>query len=221
MASTRPDTSRARATLRRSCASRSVSRSSDALSRETLTLPGARTFKSTDDLLASWGPLVAGKTGHTQRAGWSQAAAARRGDTIVYGSVLGSGSRTTRNDALRSLLTYGLAQYRSVRVIDRSRVYATSSTPYGRPDVELVAPRSVVSSIRVGRSLIERVVAPTALALPIAKGDHLGRVEVYDGNRLMASSNLVAAESVPDAGLWAKAQWYATETVRNLWGMVT
>jgi hypothetical protein len=44
---------------------------------------------------------------------------------------------------------------------------------------------------------------------------------VYDGNRLVASSNLVAAESVPDAGLWAKAQWYATETVRNLWGMVT
>jgi D-alanyl-D-alanine carboxypeptidase len=78
-----------------------------------------------------------------------------------------------------------------------------------------------VSSIRVGRSLLERVVAPTAIALPIAKGDHLGRVEVYDGNRLVASSNLVAAEAVPDAGLWAKAQWYATETVRNLWGMVT
>ena len=57
--------------------------------------------------------------------------------------------------------------------------------------------------------------------LPIVKGDRLGRVEVYDGNRLVASSNLVAAESVPDAGLWAKAQWYATETVRNLWGMVT
>ena len=115
--------------------------------------------------------------------------------------MLGSDSRSTRNEALRSLLTYGLDQYRSVQVIDRSRVYATATTPYGRPDVELVA--------------------PAALALPVAKGDHLGRVEVYDGNRLVASSNLVAAESVPDAGLWAKAQWYATETVRNLWGMVT
>jgi serine-type D-Ala-D-Ala carboxypeptidase (penicillin-binding protein 5/6) len=193
----------------------------EALSRETLSLPGGRTFTTTDDLLASWGPLVAGKTGHTQGAGWSQTAAARRGDTTVYGTVLGSDSRTTRNDALRSLLTYGLEQYRSVRVIDRSRVYASASTPYGRQNVELVAPRSVVSSIRAGRSLVERVVAPTALALPIAKGDHLGRVEVYDGTRLVASSNLVAAESVPDAGLWAKAQWYATETVRNLWGMVT
>jgi D-alanyl-D-alanine carboxypeptidase (penicillin-binding protein 5/6) len=193
----------------------------EALSRETLSLPGGRTFTTTDDLLASWGPFVAGKTGHTRAAGWSQAAAAQRGDTTVYGTVLGSGSRSSRNDALRALLTYGLDQYRSVQVIDSSRIYATATTAYDRPDVDLVAPRSVASSIRVGRSLVERVVAPTALALPIAKGDRLGRVEVYDGNRLVASSNLVAAESVPDAGLWAKAQWYATETVRNLWGMVT
>src|SRR6187200_1273990 len=33
----------------------------EALSRETLSLPGGRTFTTTDDLLASWGPLVAGK----------------------------------------------------------------------------------------------------------------------------------------------------------------
>jgi D-alanyl-D-alanine carboxypeptidase (penicillin-binding protein 5/6) len=193
----------------------------EALSRETVSLPGGRTFTTTDDLLASWGPLVAGKTGHTQAAGWSQAAAAQRGDTTVYGSVLGSDSRSSRNDALRALLTYGLDQYRSVQVIDSSRIYATATSAYGQPDVDLVAARGVTSSIRVGRSLVERVVASTAVALPIAKGDRLGRVEVYDGNRLVASSNLVAAEAVPDAGLWAKAQWYATETVRNLWGMVT
>lgn len=116
---------------------------------------------------------------------------------------------------------YGLDQYRAVRVIDPARVYATVTTAYGQADVQLVAPRGVASSIRVGRALVERVVAPTALALPIAKGEHLGSLEVYEGNRLVASSNLVAAESVADAGLWAKAQWYATQTVRNLWEMVT
>jgi serine-type D-Ala-D-Ala carboxypeptidase (penicillin-binding protein 5/6) len=192
-----------------------------ALSRETVSLPGGRTFTTTDDLLGSWAPLVAGKTGHTRAAGWSQAAAARRGDTTVYGTVLGSTSRGTRNEALRELLTYGLDQYRAVQVIDRARVYATATTAYDQADVELVPERGAAGSIRVGRPLVERVVAPTALALPIAKGEHLGRVEVYDGNRLVASSNLVAAESVADAGLWAKAQWYATQTVSNLWEMVT
>ena len=192
-----------------------------ALSQESLSLPGGRTFATTDDLLVGWAPLVGGKTGHTRGAGWSQAAAARRGTTTVYGTVLGSASRGTRNEALRSLLTYGLDQYRAVEVIGPARVYATATTGYGQPAVELVASRTTTASIRVGRPLVERVVAPTALTLPVAKGQRLGRVEVYDGNRLVGSSNLVAARTVPDAGLWDKAQWYATQTIRNLWGIVT
>ena len=51
----------------------------DALSRPSVSLPGGRTFESTDDLLVSWPPLVGGKTGHTHAAGWSQTAAAQRG----------------------------------------------------------------------------------------------------------------------------------------------
>ena len=55
----------------------------------------------------------------------------------------------------------------------------------------------------------------------MAKGQRLGRVEVYEGNRLVASSSLVAAEAVADAGVLAKAKWYATRTARNLWEMLT
>jgi D-alanyl-D-alanine carboxypeptidase (penicillin-binding protein 5/6) len=193
----------------------------DALSRSSVSLPGGRTFPTTDDLLTSWKPLVGGKTGHTRAAGWSQAGGAEKAGVTVYGTVLGSESRSARNEALRELLAFGLDQYRRVQVIDNGRSYATAVTPYGQPAVELVAPKPIVGTIRSGRPLVERVVAPTALALPIAKGDRLGRVEVYEGNRLVASSNLVAAEGVADAGLWAKAKWYATQTVRNLWEIVT
>src|SRR5262245_1875745 len=193
----------------------------DALSRSSVTLPGGRTFESTDDLLSSWAPLVAGKTGHTHDAGWSQAAAAARGDTTVYGAVLGSDSRSTRNDALRALLMYGLDQYRVVRVVDPARVYATAETGYGQPDVELVAPRGISRSIHAGRPLVERVVAPTALTLPVAKGAQLGRVEVYDGNRPVAASRRAAGDEAPDAGRAAKAKWYVTQTASNFWGLVS
>ena len=193
----------------------------DALSRSSVSLPGGRTFASTDDLLVSWPPLVGGKTGHTRAAGWSQTAAAQRGGATVYGAVLGSDTRSSRNDALEQLLTYGLDQYRSVQVIDDARVYATAETGYGRPDVELVAPRSLARSILVGRPLVERVVAPAAVALPVAEGERLGRVEILEGSRLVASSALVAAAAVPDAGVWAKAKWHATQTARNLWEMLT
>jgi D-alanyl-D-alanine carboxypeptidase (penicillin-binding protein 5/6) len=193
----------------------------DALSRSSVSLPGGRTFESTDDLLVSWPPLVAGKTGHTRAAGWSQTAAAQRAGATVYGAVMGSDTRSSRNAALEELLTYGLDQYRSVQVIDRARVYTSAETGYGQPDVELVAPRSLVRSIRIGRPLVERVVAPRMVALPVDKGKRLGRVEVFEGGRLVASSALVAAAAVADAGVWAKAKWHITHTARNLWEMLT
>lgn len=193
----------------------------DALSRSSLSLPGGRTFPTTDDLLVSWAPLVGGKTGHTRAAGWSQAAAATRGGVTVYGTVLGSDTREARNDALRDLLSFGLGQYRRVQAIDAGRVYATAETGYGQPDVELVAPRSMVRTLRNGTSLVERIVAPASLGLPVEQGARLGRVEVYAGNRLVASSNLVAAEEVADAGLLAKVRWYFTRTATNMWEIVS
>jgi D-alanyl-D-alanine carboxypeptidase (penicillin-binding protein 5/6) len=193
----------------------------DALDRSTVVLPGGRDFPTTDDLLVSWPALVGGKTGHTRGAGWSQAAGARAGGVTVYGTVLGSDTRGSRNRALRELLSYGLGQYRPVTMIDRGRAYAEAETGYGKGPLQLVAPRSVVSTLRVGTPLVERVVAPSSIALPVRKGQRMGRVEVYDGKTLVASSTLVAARSVAEPGLLGKARWYATRTAENLWGLVT
>jgi len=193
----------------------------DALSRSSVTLPGGREFETTDDLLRSWPGLVGGKTGHTRDAGWSQAAAASARGVTVYGAVLGSDTREARNDALRELLVYGLRQYRRVEVVDRGRVYAEAVTGYGRPAVQLVAARRVVRTLRAGTGLVERVVAPRAVVLPVEEGRRLGRVDVYAEGRLLATSPLVAAETVSEPGLFGKARWYATRTLDNLWEMVT
>ncbi|HEU0247210.1 MAG TPA: serine hydrolase [Gaiellaceae bacterium] len=193
----------------------------DALDRSTVLLPGGRDFPTTDDLLVSWPALVGGKTGHTREAGWSQAAGARAGGATVYGTVLGSDTRSSRNGALRELLAYGLEQYRRVATIDPGRGYAQAETGYGKGDLELVAARAVVRTLRVGTPLVERVVAPSSVTLPVQKGQRLGRVEVYEANRLVALSNLVAARSVAEPGFLGKARWYATQTAANLWGLVT
>jgi len=193
----------------------------DALDRSSVVLPGGRELPTTDDLLDSWPPLVGGKTGHTADAGWSEAAAASGRGVTVYGAVLGSDSRSGRNDALRALLAYGLDRYRRVAVIDSSRVYAELETAYGRPSVELVASRTVVRTVHEQKSLVERVVAPSVVELPVRRGQRLGRVEVYDGNRLLASANLVAAEAVAEPGFFGKAAWYAERTAQNLWGLVS
>jgi D-alanyl-D-alanine carboxypeptidase (penicillin-binding protein 5/6) len=193
----------------------------DALALTSVSLPGGREFSSTDDLVATWKPLVGGKTGHTDDAGWSQAAAAAARGVTVYGSVLGTDGRLERNRALRTLLSYGLGRYGRVAVIDAHRAYGRAETGYGRPPVDLVVPRTLVRTLLGGTPLVERVVRPESVSLPVHAGARLGRVEVYAGNELVASSNLVAATSITEPGLWGKAVWYARTTASNLWGLVT
>ena len=86
-----------------------------ALEQSSFSLPGGQKFPTTDDLLGSWPPLLGGKTGHTLGAGWSEAAAASRRGATVYGTVLGVDSREGRNDALRTLLEFGLDRYSGSR----------------------------------------------------------------------------------------------------------
>ncbi len=191
------------------------------LEQSSLSLSGGQEFRTTDDLLGSWPPLLGGKTGHTQNAGWSEAAAASRSGATVYGTVLGVDTREGRNDALRTLLEFGLDRYQRVAVIDASRVYGDADTEYGQTRVELVASSTLVRTVREGVPLLERTYVPTMVGLPVREGEQLGRVEVWEGDRLVASSNLIAAESVAEPGNLGKAAWLAERTAENMWELVT
>jgi hypothetical protein len=108
-----------------------------------------------------------------------------------------------------------------VVAIQSHRVYAEVIVGYGRPGVELVAQHASVRTVREGTPLLERVVAPTSVALPVEERQPLGSVQVYAGNRLVASASLVAASAVSEPGLRGKAVWYAKRTAHNIWGLVT
>jgi D-alanyl-D-alanine carboxypeptidase (penicillin-binding protein 5/6) len=192
----------------------------DALGRTSFVF-GGREFPTTDDLNASWPPLLGAKTGHTVAAGWSETGAARARGATVYGAVLGTDTRAERNEALRTILSYGLARYRRIAAVDASRVYALAETGYGRPAVELVAPRTLPRTVHESTSLLERVVAPMSVELPVRRGQRVGRIEVWDGERLLASSDLVAATDVSEPGFLGKAGWFAHRTTANLWGLVS
>jgi serine-type D-Ala-D-Ala carboxypeptidase (penicillin-binding protein 5/6) len=191
------------------------------LGRTEVEVPEDGRFQTTDDLLESWPPLVAGKTGHTADAGWSETAAAREHGITVFGSVLGSRNEATRNDALRALLQYALDRYRRVLAIDPKRVYAEAATGYGRPKVELVAARRAVRTIPERTSLVVRVVAPATVKLPVHARQRLGTVTVSAHGRVVASAALVARAAVSKPGLGGRLAWYAKRTAHHLWGLVT
>jgi D-alanyl-D-alanine carboxypeptidase len=189
-------------------------------SRRSATLAGGRVVDSTDDLLGRL-PVVGAKTGHTDDAGWSQVAAIERGGVRVTASVLGSPSEAQRNDDLEALLLWGLTRYRSVRAVDAARTYALARTGYGRPLIRAVAARTVVRNIGVDHPLVEKVVAVSAVSLPVVAGMRLGEVRVYDGTRLVAQAPLIADRPASSPGTLAKIGWYARRTVHHFVGLVS
>jgi serine-type D-Ala-D-Ala carboxypeptidase (penicillin-binding protein 5/6) len=185
---------------------------------KTATIAGGRRLHTWNDLLYSFPGVVGVKTGHTRRAGWSQVAAARGQGVTVYATLLGGPSRGERNTDLAALLRWGLERFRVVPLIRARHAYARAETPYDRGTIDLVAPRPVLYAARVGQRLLERVVAPAVVELPVARGERLGEVRIFDRGHLVVRSPLVAARSVGRPGPLGRAGWYAGETLRNVGG---
>jgi D-alanyl-D-alanine carboxypeptidase (penicillin-binding protein 5/6) len=185
------------------------------------TIAGGRSLHTWNDLLGNFPGLVGVKTGHTTTAGWSEVAAARGSGVTVYATVLGSPGRSARNADLVELLRWGLARFRVAPVVSATRVYARAETSYGEGKLALVAPRSLRRAVIVERPLVEQVVAPMGVELPVQKGQRLGEVRVYERGRLLARSALVASRSIGKPGKLDRVGWYAGQTAHNMWSWVT
>jgi len=180
---------------------------------------GAFRLHTWNDLLGVFPGLIGVKTGHTDAAGWCEVAAARRPGYTIYAVILGSPSRSRRNADLDRLLAWGVSRYTTMTLVGREPVVRVA-LPYGRAPIALVAARPLVLVVRTGRPLVERVVAPSAVALPVRRGQRIGRVEVWSRARLLGSRPLYASRSVSLPGVGGRLRWYVTRTVKDLWAFI-
>ena len=191
--------------------------------RETVRLVDAtaagRQLHNWNDLLATSPNVIGVKTGHTDGAGWSQVAAARGGGVTIYATILGGETREGRNADLSRLLVWGLSRYRTVWAIDGKRVYGTPAPRTGGP-VRLVAAKPALRVVHVERPLVERVVMPVEVALPVQKGQRLGEVQVLSRGTVIARSPLIAANAVAKPGALGRVGFYAGRTLDHLGGLL-
>lgn len=195
------------------------------LVRRTVLLPaieiGGRRLLSRNDLLRTFPGILGVKTGTTDLAGWSQVAAARRDAVTVYAVALGSANRGARNRDVAALLNWGLDRYRTIRAIDPGKVYARARLPYGARPLDLVVAKPVWRVVRVDRPLVERIVAPATLAVPVRRGQRLGELRVYEGGILVASAPLIAARSVRRPALGGRLAFYAERAAHHVWSWLS
>jgi serine-type D-Ala-D-Ala carboxypeptidase (penicillin-binding protein 5/6) len=189
--------------------------------RRTATIAGGETLHTWNDLLYSYPGLFGVKTGHTSAAGWSEVAAARRRGVTIYATLLGSPDRAVRNTDLVRLLDWGFSRYRPLAAAVKGRAYAHAELGYGRHRLALVAAASLRPAVRVDFPLVRRVVAADAVALPVSKGQRLGRVEIFQRGRLLGRVDLVAGRSVGRPGLAGRVGWYAGRTLHHMWSWLT
>jgi len=183
---------------------------------QTATIAGGRTLHTWDDLLTQFPETIGVKTGHTGLAGWCQVAAARGNGVTVYATLLGSPSRSERNDDLESLLVWGLSRFRLLPVVQPGRIYASVAVGYGKAPLGLVAAKPLLAVGRIDRPLTETVVAATSASLPVRAGAVLGHVEIRSGSRVVGARDLVASRTINKPGVGGRLRWYAGRTLHHL-----
>jgi serine-type D-Ala-D-Ala carboxypeptidase (penicillin-binding protein 5/6) len=186
--------------------------------QRTARIEGGRVLHTWNDLLGIFPGLIGLKTGHTGGAGWCQVAVVRRYGMTLYVTILGSPARGQRNSDLAALLRWGLSRYRPAWLVQPHRVYVRAAVGYGRHAIPIVPLHGVVRPVRVDRPLVERVVAPAALQLPVRRGVRVGEVRVLSGKRLVARVPLVTGRSESRPGAAGRAEFYVRRTFSHVGG---
>ena len=186
--------------------------------QESATISGGRTLHTWNDLLGEFPGVFGVKTGHTSSAGWSEVAAVRGNGVTLYVTVLGSPSRGTRNADLEELIAWGLSRYALVALAPPDRVYGRVPVNWDRDAVPVVAARPLRRAVRIGRPLVERVVLPSRLELPVHRGQVVGQLRIYDGKRVIGRAPLVAGEDRDEPGVLDRSVWYAGRALDHIGG---
>jgi hypothetical protein len=74
--------------------------------------------------------------------------------------------------------------------------------------------------LRLDRPLVEKLVLPRTLSLPVKRGRPVGEVRIYLGRKLLGERRLVALRSVGRPGLRDKIGWYGGQTLHELFGWI-
>lgn len=135
------------------------------------------------------------KTGHTKEAGRCFVGSVTRGNWRVISVVLGSPDAGTDTIAL---MDYTFKYFKQVPIARTDKIVQSIPVKYGKQNTVEIIPAqnlALITGIKSDLKPETRISLEKASA-PIRKGDKLGSLTAYYGNKEVGSVNLVAAENV-------------------------
>jgi D-alanyl-D-alanine carboxypeptidase (penicillin-binding protein 5/6) len=171
---------------------------------------GARKIKrvkNRNELLFSFDGANGVKTGHTQKAGYCLVSSAERNGISLLSVILGAKTQKAVFQQSAQLLDYGFGMFENRCVLRKGVTYKVIRSKYGQR-VRLTSDRDL--SVVMTKTSKTRVVvwSDNNIEAPLAIGKHLGKIAVLKNDRVVATADLVAMDSLKRPNLSKIMSYY-------------
>lgn len=159
---------------------------------------GEFSLANTNKMLRSYKGLIGLKTGYISEAGFCISAAATRNDMTLIATVMAAPTKEDRMADATALLNYGFANF-APYTPDLSAALAPLPVKMGKAETVAVqaekVPPVVVAKERM-EGVETEIHLPKQVEAPISIGQELGTAEIRDGDKILFTLRLTAAEAV-------------------------
>lgn len=142
------------------------------------------------------------KTGFTQEAKYCLSASAKRGETHLVAATLGAPTTQERFKDASALLSYGFANYESVKLCSKGDTIATLNLDKAEDNkVNLVAKEDLTALIKKGESkdFTKKIQVCENIKMPVKKGTKLGTINIYKGSNQVGKVDLINDKDINKA----------------------
>ncbi len=164
---------------------------------------GAFGLSNTNKLIRFYQGATGLKTGYTVGAGYCLSASAKREGMELIAVVMDCETSQKRNADCKSMLDYGFANYSVVRPgLKEGRTVAVRLGKQESVPVELTRRQDILVEKAKRTSLTAKVELAKEVNAPVQKGQELGLLTVYSGEKMLIQLPLVAGETVERLSFW-------------------
>jgi D-alanyl-D-alanine carboxypeptidase (penicillin-binding protein 5/6) len=180
-----------------------------------------RTLKNTNEMLHGYEGADGVKTGYTGLAGRCLVTSATRGSMRLISVVLFCDSKNLRTVSSEKILDYCFTRYTRVQLLEKGCIMGEVAVEKAKDlrKIKAGAADSLLAVLSVDKNdmLSTRVSLPVKIQAPVRKGSILGTVSVFQGDRIIAESSLIAMESAEKMTLKDYMNLVIDKWVRIIW----
>jgi len=178
---------------------------------------GESELVNTNKLIRTYDGATGLKTGSTSLALYNLSASATRDNLSLIAVVMRAPSPTERVSNAKTLLDYGFSNYEYLSLSKSNQIVQNVNVQKGiTNNVNLVYEKDTGSIIKKGTSsnITNEIQINNNITAPINKGTCLGTVNFFLDTELIASTNLIADESIKKIGIlnmfeYVGKTWYS------------